>query len=203
MSKLTVHKRLHLTGDRATFADPVVRCPTDRAWASRDTCKRCPDSLGEEAQGDAIVVLCAKAPSSRRDPARTLITDAMDPEVLTVSPDARAADIAQALDARNLAIAVVVDADAHPIGVCSLVDLRGKLGGKRADAIMTPFVITLFANATVSDAVDTILARALHHIPILSDGRIVGVVSSGSALQWLAQNLRRSRRPRAHRTTTR
>ena len=203
MSKLTVHKRLHLTPDRATFADPFVRCPTDRAWASRDTCKRCPDSLAEEARGDAIVVLCAKAPSSRRDPARTLITEAMDPEVLTVSPDAPAGDIAQALDGRNLAIAVIVDENAHPIGVCSLGDLRGKLGGKRADAIMTPFVITLLSNATVSDAVDTILDRGLHHIPILADGRIVGVVSSGSALQWLAQNLRPSRRARAHLTTMR
>jgi CBS domain-containing protein len=82
------------------------------------------------------------------------------------------------------------------VGVCARVELEAVSPSRRVETCMTPYMITLFDTTTVADAIDAILERGLHHIPVLSEGRVVGVVTPRAVIAWLAQNLRSARNPR-------
>ncbi len=199
MSRLPIHTRVHLTASGESSEAPFVLCPTDRRWATLEACRRCPDGTCIERSESAAVVTCAKKAVRWRDPRRAPIAEAMDPDVLTVDAGADVGDVAIALDERGVSVAIVVDEAAHPIGVCSRRDVERALSSgasPRADRWMTPFVITLIAEATVGDAIDLVVDRDLHHVPVLAHGRIVGIVSARGALRWLTQNMRKTRKAR-------
>jgi CBS domain-containing protein len=58
---------------------------------------------------------------------------------------------------------------------------------------MTPFLITMLETARVADAVDLIVERGVSHVPVLSEGRVVGMITPRAVIRWLAQKLRGAR----------
>jgi CBS domain-containing protein len=118
------------------------------------------------------------------------VTDATDGDVLCVDAGTKVGTLNEVLASRGHAIALVLDAEGHAIGVVSRADLASVQESALARDRMTPFVITLLANATVADATELILERGLHHVPILCEGKVLGVVSAVGALRWYARNLR-------------
>src|SRR5205823_2041701 len=99
----------------------------------------------------------------------------------------------RALDAQGGPIAVVVDGSQHAIGVCSRHDLAQRGATRRVETCMTPFLITMLDGASVADAIDLVAERGVSHVPVLAEGRVVGVVTPRALIRWLAQYLRAAR----------
>jgi CBS domain-containing protein len=54
--------------------------------------------------------------------------------------------------------------------------------------VMMPLAITLDDDATVGHAAALMAAEDMHHVMIVAEGRLVGVVSTMDVTRWLANN---------------
>jgi CBS domain-containing protein len=186
MTRLPVHGRIHVRRDQTVASSGFVRCSDDLRWVPREACQRCAKSGG----GEDGVPTCERPDEAYAPPERASITEVMDANVLCADAEATVEVVQAALAAHGAPVAVVLDAGGHAIGVCSRFDLA--LGGPAAaiQTCMTPFVITMLDSTTVADALELVIERDLHHIPILSEGRVVGLVTPRAVIRWLAHSLR-------------
>jgi len=102
---------------------------------------------------------------------------------LSVLPDAPLADALAAMEATQVGSVVVTDAAGQPLGILTLKDVlaRVTLAGvplaTPIAAVMTPDPATLSADAPVADALVLMARQGIHHIPLVREGRLAGVVS--------------------------
>jgi CBS domain-containing protein len=109
------------------------------------------------------------------------------PPVVT-HPQASAVDVAKLLSDERVGSVVVVQ-DGRPVGIVTDRDLRRKVLAERrdgartsAETIMSSPLITLPPTAFAFEALLEMTRRRIHHIVVVGDGRVVGVVSSGDLL---------------------
>jgi CBS domain-containing protein len=188
MSTLPVHRRVNLTCNGHVRVASFVRCPDGDRWAPMEECRRCARFAGLQ-DSVAECRLPAFVPAMLA-PEDVSITEVMEPDVLCVEAGATVASVAAALDEEDTPLAVVVDRDQHAIGVCSRRSLDTQPATSRVEECMTPVVVTMLEVARVSDAIDLFANRALHHVPVLADGRVTGVATSRALVRWLARALR-------------
>jgi CBS domain-containing protein len=55
----------------------------------------------------------------------------------------------------------------------------------RLAEVMTPDVITLSPDATVEEAMSIFTEKRCRHLPVLADGRLLGLISIGDISRWL------------------
>jgi CBS domain-containing protein len=143
-----------------------------------------------------------------------LARDVMTPKVVTVSPDTRVAEIARILLDRRISGVPVVDADGRLVGIVTEGDLlrRPELGtersrgwwlrlfgdqraeaeayakshGTRAEEIMTRNVVTVTEDTSVAEIARLLETHRIKRVPVLRDGRLVGIVSRANLLHALA-----------------
>lgn len=110
-------------------------------------------------------------------------------EVFSVAPDASLAEACRQLDSRRVG-ALMVCKDDRVVGVISERDVVRAVshGGQAAlerpvSDHMTADVIFAGPNETVGDLMSRMTDRRIRHLPILADGRLVGVVSIGDVVK--------------------
>ena len=141
--------------------------------------------------------------------------DVMVTKVVTVGPDASVQDVAELLLSARISGVPVVGADGALLGIVSEGDLlrRVEAGtgrrrpwwlaifiGKEALAaefvkeharkvtdVMTRHVVTASPDAQLSEIADLLERNAIKRVPIMRDGRVVGIVSRANLLQALAR----------------
>src|SRR5512143_1117349 len=88
-----------------------------------------------------------------------------------------------AMDAARVGSVVVSNPQGHPVGILTLKDVlqRVTLAGVPLTAaistVMTPSPATLEGGATVADALLVMARQGVHHLPLVEDGRLIGVIS--------------------------
>ena len=93
------------------------------------------------------------------------------------------AEALAAMEAARVGSVVVTDVSMQPVGILTLKDVlaRVTLAGvplaTPIAAVMTPRPATLPADAPVADALVMMARQGIHHIPLIQEGRLVGVVS--------------------------
>ncbi|MFZ2013040.1 MAG: CBS domain-containing protein [Nocardioides sp.] len=110
-------------------------------------------------------------------------------EVVTIAPDASVRDLLALLAEHNVG-AVVVSSDGAAVdGIVSerdvvrrLHDDEGVLGGTVA-AIMTSDVETCKPDTTVDDLRVVMTERRIRHVPVVTDGRLTGIISIGDVVK--------------------
>jgi CBS-domain-containing membrane protein len=140
--------------------------------------------------------------------------DVMTSKVVTVRPDTRVEQIARLLLERRISGVPVVDADERLVGIVTEGDLmrRPEMGterhrgwwlrlfgdqreraaeyarahGSRAEEVMTRNVVTVTEETPVAEIARLLEERRIKRVPVLRDGKIVGIVSRANLLQSLA-----------------
>lgn len=117
--------------------------------------------------------------------------DIMSSPVITLPPRATRAEIAASLTRHGISAAPVVDESGNVLGLVSEHDLLAK-PGDTASELMTTAVISISTDCPVNDIRHLLVERRIRRVPVLQDGRLVGVVSrhdvvATMATEWVCQ----------------
>lgn len=104
--------------------------------------------------------------------------------VVSVSPDTPIAEIADSLGLHHISAVPVVDGSEHVVGLVSEYDLLAKTGLTAAD-VMTTAVITVTPDTDIDDIRDLLVSRQIRRVPVVENGRMVGIVSRGDVVALL------------------
>ncbi len=109
--------------------------------------------------------------------------------VATIAPDVPVTELLRSLAEHNVG-AIVVVGPAGVAGIVSERDVVRRLHESGADllslpvsAIMTADVFTCSPSDTVDSLTVVMTERRFRHVPVLSDGQLVGIVSIGDVVK--------------------
>lgn len=110
--------------------------------------------------------------------------------LLTVQPHATIADVVQTLTTNRIGAVLVVSSDGGLEGILSERDIvrslaengAGTLDRTAAD-LMTSNVTTATPQTTVAAAMELMTSGRFRHVPVMEDGRLVGLVSIGDVVK--------------------
>jgi CBS domain-containing protein len=120
--------------------------------------------------------------------------DLMTPSVLTVSPDLSVEAALRILDENRVTGLPVVDASGRLKGIFTETDRLNLLssnrdtGNERVRDVMTRGVITVDEETTLEQINQLLLRANVRRVPVMRDGRIVGVVSRRDIVHALRQD---------------
>lgn len=104
--------------------------------------------------------------------------------IVSLPADADVREAARRMTAEHVASVVVTDNDAHIVGIFTERDLTSRVvaGGLDPERtalsqVMSPTPLTIGPDATVAEALRMMHLNGLRHLPVLSAGQVVGVVS--------------------------
>jgi CBS domain-containing protein len=100
----------------------------------------------------------------------------MTREVVSVPATLPVVEVAALLHERHVPSAPVVDDQGHVLGMVSEVDLIRRPGAT-AGEVMSPQVISANEDTEVAEVRELFVNRRLRSVPVLADGRLVGVVT--------------------------
>lgn len=141
--------------------------------------------------------------------------DIMTSKVISVSPDTGVHDIAQQLLAHRISAVPVVDAEGQVVGIVSEGDLMRRVSdanssshggswwlslftggkdageyvkakGKKAHEVMTPDPLTIEEDMPLHAIARLLEKHHIKRVPVVREGRLVGIVSRANLLQGLA-----------------
>ena len=138
----------------------------------------------------------------------------MTRDVVSVTPDTPLKDVAAAIVERGISGLPVCDADGAVVGVLSEADLLVKQGGspersgglfawlvetasapdlaklraRTAGEAMTAPAITVPAGSSVSEAARTMVSLGVNRLPVVEDGRLVGIVSRADLVRLFTRS---------------
>jgi CBS domain-containing protein len=110
-------------------------------------------------------------------------------DVLTIEPEATLGAAARKMRHRNVGAAVVVDENNAVTGIFTERDLLRAIADSRhpdvgqVQSYMTPDPITLPSDHLPSEAARIMADGKFRHIPVVDDGKLVGVVSIRDLMQ--------------------
>ncbi len=112
---------------------------------------------------------------------------------LTIRPEMTVADAMTVMADREVDHLFVVSADGQFLGVVTDHSLlKAELTGRSTDSTVSEWMSrrpeTLTLDHTVGDAVKLCRDASLSRIPVLRDGRLLGVVHRRSLLQWMVMH---------------
>jgi CBS domain-containing protein len=111
-------------------------------------------------------------------------------DVMSVAPDATLHDATKLLRKHRIGALLVLDTDDKLIGIISERDIVGAISEQGADAlatrvdrVMSSDVIVCSPEDTVEQLMGVMTERRFRHLPVVSDGHLVGVVSIGDVVK--------------------
>lgn len=116
-------------------------------------------------------------------------------KLYSISPTATVFDAIDSMATRNIGALLVMEGD-RLIGVVSERDYTRKvaLKGKQSKStpcseIMAP-VISVTPESSIEEAMRLMTEHRIRHLPVLENGRVIGVVSIGDLINWIIQTQR-------------
>ncbi len=115
--------------------------------------------------------------------------------VHSIGPDATLEDVVQTLVRHNVGSLIVCehsggDSPGRMVGIISERDIlravaghRGPLTTQKVEDTMTCNVVTAPPSASVEDVMGLLTERRIRHLPVVDDGRLVGMISIGDVVK--------------------
>ena len=118
-----------------------------------------------------------------------IASDIMTRKVATIHPEASAQEAARLLDEKRISGAPVVDADSKIIGIITEADIISKVNrdGLCVADIMSHDVIAISEETPVSEIAALLTERKIKRVPVVCDGKLVGIVSRADIVHAVAQ----------------
>jgi CBS domain-containing protein len=119
-------------------------------------------------------------------------------DVVTIEPAARLAEAVKVLAEKRIGAALVLGADRRIAGIISERDIVRALAGRGVAALdesvsqtMTRTVETCNESESVATIMERMTAGKFRHMPVVDQGRLVGVVSIGDIVKHRVQEMER------------
>jgi CBS domain-containing protein len=117
--------------------------------------------------------------------------------VVTIGPEATAAEAIARMVEGNIGSLPVVEADGKLVGVVSERDLMrelhqrgGEIQARPVREIMTPDPVTCEVDSEVDAVMGQMAERRIAKVPVLDGGTLVGIVSVGDVVKLLYERTR-------------
>ena len=118
------------------------------------------------------------------------ILDGKGRQVVTIQPDSTLSAAVKTLGERKIGAALVMSGT-HIEGILSERDVvrvlseRGPAAlDESVSSVMTRKVRTCRESDTVGEIMETMTTGRFRHLPVVDDGRLVGVISIGDVVKW-------------------
>ncbi|GAC1630098.1 MAG: hypothetical protein NVS4B7_18690 [Ktedonobacteraceae bacterium] len=115
--------------------------------------------------------------------------DIMTRKVCTIQPEASAQEAAQLLDKMRISGLPVVNIDNKIIGIITEADIISKVDkeGLRVADIMSHEIIMVDEETSVSEIAMLLTERKIKRVPVVQDGKLVGIVSRADIVHAVAE----------------
>ena len=114
------------------------------------------------------------------------IFDVMSRDVVSIKPDADVGAAREALRRDEIDHLVVLEGK-KVVGIVSDKDLASAQEVRTVRSAMTRGVVTIAPSATLRKAASVMLGRSIGCLPVVEDGRLVGIVTTSDLLSALAK----------------
>ena len=111
-------------------------------------------------------------------------------EVFTTQPHRTLKEVIELLAAKGVGAVVVADASMSVLGILSERDVVRVIAQHGAAALddqvsrhMTPKVTTVTRDSTIDHVMQTMTEGRFRHVPVVEDGRLIGIVSIGDVVK--------------------
>jgi len=115
-------------------------------------------------------------------------------KVHSIAPTATVVEAVDVMNAAGVGALMVLDSDL-PVGIISERDLLRRVVGKRLDPetakvadVMTRDLVVIRPDVDVEDAMAVVSEKRVRHLPVVENGKLVGVVSSGDLTRWATRD---------------
>ncbi|MFK8250980.1 CBS domain-containing protein [Ancylobacter terrae] len=119
-----------------------------------------------------------------------LILQTKGSDVLTTSPEATLGDVVRLLSEKRIGAVVVADAQRRVVGILSERDVVRVIGAEGPGVLDTPVsqtmthkVITCVPGDTVTSIMELMTGGRFRHIPVVDEGKLVGIISIGDVVK--------------------
>ena len=111
-------------------------------------------------------------------------------EIFTTRPHHTLKQVVELLASKGVGAIVVADASLSVLGILSERDVVRVIARNGASALddqvsrhMTPKVITVTRDDTIEHVMQTMTEGRFRHLPVVEDGRLIGIVSIGDVVK--------------------
>jgi len=128
----------------------------------------------------------------------TTVADLMVKDVLTVEPSDTIGEAAEKMHAANVGAIVVVEDYARVVGIVTERDLlravaqRARPAEARVRQWMTMDPVTIEPETTIEDAARIMFDHNFRHLPVVENGRALGIVSLRLLARWAFESVQRA-----------
>lgn len=120
---------------------------------------------------------------------RLLVRDRMSRPAVTVAPTNTLAEAIRLMAVRRVHYLPVVDEHGQLVGLVNSDDVLGTRRGRQGDVVgdvMSAPVVTTQPGVSLADAMRAMGDRAVGALPVVEDGRIVGILTQSDIVAALA-----------------
>ena len=111
-------------------------------------------------------------------------------QVHTARADVSLEEAARALDQKRVGALVVLNESGAIVGVVSERDIVREVSRRGSDClcdavktVMSKDVVTALLNETIDEGLARMTDRRIRHLPVIEDGKLVGIVSIGDLVR--------------------
>ncbi len=182
-----------VSGRGASVTLSSVRCPVRGRSSAVEACAECGGggAIAQDALSRGEFLSCCRrsvgAPGEPPRLDRATVAAVMRRSAVAVRATVARSVAADALRARGIPAAPVVDGDGRPVGIVSESDLlRARPGAKVAD-VMSRVALAVPEGATIARAASLMAGHGVDRLAVVApDGVVVGVLTSADVVAWLA-----------------
>jgi len=127
------------------------------------------------------------------------VSELMVKDVLTVEPSDTIGEAAEKMNAANVGAVVVMEDMVRIVGIVTERDLmravaaRARAAEARVRQWMTPNPVTIEPDLAIEDAAQVMFDNNFRHLPVVKDGRPLGIVSLRLLSRWAFESVQRGK----------
>jgi CBS domain-containing protein len=178
-----VRGALHLENERVLTFE--IRDGAEGAFFEDEPAKFHRQREAAPSSGDMFRATGAPPLLERSTAASTPVRSIMASEVVSIPPTTPVEELAALLAFHHVSGVPVVDAAGRLVGVVTESDVIAR-GGATVGDMMTRDVLSVTEEETIARAASLIAERRVRRLPVVRDGRVVGLVSQADVVRWLA-----------------